>query len=121
MIRKIETVILLCFCLLLSTAMAEERRVVRVAFPEQDGMSMISQTGKVDLFGPMLKSAAVEDMFEMPENSYGTVYTTLCALTTSRLRENNIKSVKPLRVGLLEKAETLYTTYFRSADDVFAL
>ena len=121
MIRRIGTVILLCFCLLLSTAMAEERRVVRVAFPEQDGMSMISQTGKVDLFGPMLKSAAVEDMFEMPENSYGTVYTTLCALTTSRLRENNIKSVKPLRVGLLEKAETLYTTYFRSADDVFAL
>ena len=151
MIRRIETVILLCFCLMLSTAAADGRRVVRVAFPEQDGMSMISQTGKitgcnddslekiseytgwqmeyvayaagnyneavtdaindlregnVDLLGPMLKSAAVEDMFEMPENSYGTVYTTLCTLTTSRLRENNIKSMKPLRVGLLEKTET---------------
>ena len=47
MIRRIETVILLCFCLMLSTAAADGRRVVRVAFPEQDGMSMISQTGKI--------------------------------------------------------------------------
>lgn len=33
--------------------------------------------GQVDLMGPLLKNAATEEMFEFPENSYGTVYTTL--------------------------------------------
>ena len=35
--------------------------------------------GKVDLIGPLLKNAATEQLFEFPEHSYGTVYTTLCA------------------------------------------
>lgn len=114
---------LLCFCW--AGAAAQERRVVRVAFPEQDGMRMVTQSGKitgynydylekvseyigwemeyvayatgnyneavsnaisdlqegkVDLLGPMLKSTEAEEMFEFPENSYGTVYTTLSAL-----------------------------------------
>ena len=157
MIQRIGAVVLLCFCLLSASAAAQERRVVRVAFPEQDGMSMVTQSGKitgynydylekiseytgwemeyvsygtgnynedvtnaisdlqegkVDLLGPMLKSTAAEAMFEFPANSYGTVYTTLSALTTSRLRENNIKSVKALRVGLLEKADTRNSEVF---------
>lgn len=33
-------------------------------------------SGQVDLMGPLLKNAATEEMFEFPENSYGTVYTT---------------------------------------------
>ena len=48
------------------------------------------QQGKVDLLGPLLKNAATEKLFEFPENSYGTVYTTLCAKTTGNLRENNL-------------------------------
>ena len=157
MIQRIGALVLLCFCLLGASAAAQERRVVRVAFPEQDGMSMVTQSGKitgynydylekiseytgwemeyvayatgdyneavtnaisdlqegkVDLLGPMLKSTAAEKLFEFPENSYGTVYTTLSALTTSRLRENNIKSLKALRVGLLEKADTRNSEVF---------
>lgn len=99
-----------------------ERRVVRVAFPEQAGMSYVSRTGKVtgytydylqkiseytgwemefvaypaengseavsnaladlqdgkvDLLGPMLKTAGAQKILDFPENSYGVVYTTL--------------------------------------------
>ncbi len=64
------------------------------------------RAGRVDLLGPMLKTSQSEDAFEFPENSYGTVYTTLCAPATSRLRETNIQSVKPLRVGLWQQATT---------------
>lgn len=64
------------------------------------------RAGRVDLFGPMLKTSQSQDAFEFPENSYGTVYTTLCAPATSRLRETNIQSVKPLRVGLWQQATT---------------
>ena len=64
------------------------------------------QAGKVDLLGPLLKNAATEEMFEFPAHSYGTVYTTLNALTSGSLRENNLDSRAPLRVGLWEKAET---------------
>lgn len=127
------------------------RRVVRVAFPEQEGMSYISRSGritgynydylekiaeytgwqleyvsypsedgneavmsamqdlmegKVDLMGPLLKNAYVEENFELPENSYGTVYTTLNALSSSSLHENNVQNVKNLKVGLWEQATT---------------
>ena len=137
--------------LLLTAAALAEARVVRVAFPEQEGMSYIGHTGKitgynfdylekiaeytgwkieyvtyptadyneavsgamedlkagkVDLLGPMLKTAQSQAMFDFPENSYGTVYTTLCAPTTSRLRETNIQNMKPLRVGLWRQATT---------------
>ena len=128
-----------------------ERRVVRVAFPEQAGMSYVSRTGKVtgytydylqkiseytgwemeyvaypaengseavsnaladlqdgkvDLLGPMLKTAGAQKILDFPENSYGVVYTTLCALNTSPLRENNFTSQLLVRVGLWEQAET---------------
>lgn len=64
------------------------------------------KAGKVDLLGPMLKTKSAEEQFEYPEMSYGTVYTTLCALNTSSLREENINLQSPLRVGLLAQAET---------------
>ena len=135
-------------------AVAQEtapRRTVRVAFPEQAGMSYIGhsgkvsgynydylekiseftgwdmeyiaygsadgneavsaaiqdlQDGKVDLLGPMLKLEQTEDMFEYPENSYGTVYTTLCAPLTSTLRDSSLRAGQFVRVGLWEQAET---------------
>ena len=132
-------------------ALASDRRVVRVAFPEQEGMSYIGRSGKitgynydylekiseytgwqmeyvaypnedgnaavtaalqdladgkVDLLGPLLKNAYTEENFELPENSYGTVYTTLNALVSSSLHENNIQNVKLLRVGLWAQAAT---------------
>ena len=128
-----------------------ERQVVRVAFPEQEGMSYISredkvsgynydylekiseytgwemeyiayssadgneavgsalrdlQEGRVDLLGPLLKNEQTEALFEFPEHSYGTVYTTLCAPVSSSLRESGIRGVWHLRVGLWEQAKT---------------
>ena len=56
--------------------------------------------------GPLLKNAATEEMFEFPENSYGTVYTTLVALAAGSLRENNLRDRDVLRVGLWQTAET---------------
>lgn len=127
-----------------------DQKVVKVAFPEQEGMSFIGkfgkvtgynydylskvseytgwkldykfyygrnandnvvnamedvQTGNADLIGPILKNEQTEKLFEFPENSYGTVYTTLCALNSSGIRENNIKNKRTLRVGLWKQAE----------------
>lgn len=62
--------------------------------------------GKVDLMGPLLKNAATEKLFEFPESSYGTVYTTLNALSAGSLRENSLHDVELLRVGLWKTAET---------------
>ena len=134
-------------------AKAEEntRRVVRVAFPEQESMSYIGRTGKVtgynydylekiaeytgwqlefvtypsenrndavssalqdlkdgkvDLMGPLLKNQYTEAEYEFPESSYGTVYTTLCALSSSTLHENTVQNLKQLRVGLWAQATT---------------
>ena len=64
------------------------------------------QNGNVDLMGPLLKNEATEEMFEFPEHSYGTVYTTLNALTSSNLREQNLINLDVLRVGLWEQATT---------------
>ncbi len=128
-----------------------ERRTVRVAFPEQPGMSYVGHTGKitgynydylekiseytgwdmeyviyadedgnraitramddleagkVDLLGPMLKTEQAAERFEYPQSSYGTVYTTLCALRTSDLREISLRDCQCLRVGLWHQAET---------------
>ena len=82
-----------------------------VPYPSNDGNEAVSSAindlmeGKVDLLGPLLKSEQTEQLFEFPEHSYGTVYTTLCASSTSSLRENNIHQQKELKVGLWEKAE----------------
>ena len=83
-----------------------------VAYGSADGNEAVGsaltdlQDGKVDLMGPLLKNAATEEMFEFPEHSYGTVYTTLNALSAGSLRENNLHDLDVLRVGLWEKAET---------------
>ena len=134
-----------------SSDVSSDRKVVRVAFPEQAGMSYIGRSGKVtgynydylekiseytgwdmeyvaypsddgneavmnamqdlidgkvDLMGPLLKNSYTEENFEFPENSYGTVYTTLCALASSSLHENNIQNAKLLKIGLWTQAET---------------
>ena len=83
-----------------------------VAYGSSDGTEAVGsaitdlQEGKVDLMGPLLKNAATEEMFEFPEHSYGTVYTTLNALNASSIRENNLRNLSVLRVGLWQKAET---------------
>ena len=129
----------------------QARKRVRVAFPEQAGMSYIGQTGKltgynydylekiseytgwemeyiaypaedgneavgnaiqdltdgsVDLLGPMLKSEQTQQMFEYPETSYGTVYTTLCAPLSKNMRDSDLHSGTVYRIGLWEKAQT---------------
>ena len=71
----------------------------------QDAMDDL-ETGKVDLFGPLLKNEATRTKFLFPQKGYGTVYTTLSALETSDLRENNAKLLATLRVGLLKDADT---------------
>ena len=128
-----------------------KRRTVRVAFPEQAGMSSIDhngrisgynydylekiseftgwemeyvaypgengneavgnaiqdlQDGNVDLLGPMLKNEQTMEMFEYAENSYGTVYTTLCAPLNSQLKEGSIRNGIVVKVGLWEQAKT---------------
>ena len=83
-----------------------------IAYPDEDANVAVSSAlddlsaGKVDLLGPLLKNEYTEQLYEFPENSYGMVYTTLCALSTSSLRETNLQSRQPLVVGLWEQAET---------------
>ena len=64
------------------------------------------EDGKVELMGPFLKTEATEEMLAFPEQNYGTVYTTLCALESSNLREDNASALKLLKVGLWKQAET---------------
>lgn len=77
-----------------------------IAYPSADGNEAVGSAisdlmeGKVDLLGPLLKNAATEELFEFPEHSYGTVYTTLCALSSSSLREHDLITQDVLRVGL---------------------
>ena len=60
-----------------------------VAYPSDDGNEAVGNAmndlieGKVDLMGPMLKTEQAQQLFEFPAHSYGTVYTTLCALVSS--------------------------------------
>ncbi len=62
--------------------------------------------GKADLLGPLLKNAATEKLFEFPEHSYGTVYTTLCAQSSGHLREFNLYTSGKLKIGLWQTATT---------------
>ncbi len=149
--------IFLCLFLIFSiTVKAEEKsegktKIVRVAFPVQEGMSYFNsdgtpdgynylylekiaeytgwkmkyipydsgdtnenimtalqdlEDGKVELLGPLLKTDEMEKKLAYPEQNYGTVYTTLCALESSNIREDNAASLKLLRVGLWEQAQT---------------
>ena len=147
----LAAVCLLLPWLLPAHADEETGRTVRVAFPEQEGISQVDRSGrlsgynfdylekiseftgwkmeyvvypskdgneavgnamedlmdgKVDLMGPILKNAATEDMFEFPQTSYGTVYTTLCADINSSLRKNDLNTTQVLKIGLWEKAAT---------------
>ena len=103
MLKKIETLALLCFCLMLTAAAAEERRMVRVAFPEQDGM--ISQTGKITGCN-----------YDYPEkiSEYTGWQMEYIACATGDYNEAVSNAIGDLR-------ETLYNEYFRSTDDAFAL
>lgn len=64
------------------------------------------ESGKVDLLGSILKNQYTEQIYVFPEQNYGTVYTTLCALETGNLREDNAASAGTLKVGLWKQAET---------------
>ena len=81
-----------------------------VPYPSNDGNEAVSSAindvmeGNADLLGPILKNEATEKLFEFPEESYGTVYTTLCALSAGSLREHNLSTWPTLRVGLWEQA-----------------
>lgn len=61
--------------------------------------------GKVDLMGPLVKDGEEIDGLVYTEQSYGTVYTTLCALDSSSLREDNAGAEANLKVGLWKQAK----------------
>ena len=77
-----------------------------VYYPSNDGNEAVGSAssdlmdGKADLMGPLLKNEQTQALFEFPEHSYGTVYTILCALSSSSLREHNLTNQKLVRVGL---------------------
>lgn len=71
----------------------------------KDALADLEQ-GKVDLLGPLLINEETQNRIAFPEQSYGTVYTTLCALETSNLREDNAAAAEPLKVGLWRQAQT---------------
>ncbi len=83
-----------------------------IAYPDADANEAVSNAlsdlmdGKVDLLGPMLKNDQTQMILSFPENSYGTVYTTLCALNTSDLRESNFMNQSLIKIGLWETAKT---------------
>ncbi|SHK56207.1 extracellular solute-binding protein, family 3 [Hespellia stercorisuis DSM 15480] len=66
-------------------------------------MEMV-MNGEADLIGPILDGEQVREMFEFPQNEYGVVYTTLCALEKSDITSVNFQHIKPLRVAVYEKA-----------------
>ncbi|NCC44724.1 MAG: transporter substrate-binding domain-containing protein, partial [Clostridia bacterium] len=68
-------------------------------------MDMV-MNGEADLLGPMLKSDAVEELFDFPTDNYGVVYTTLCALEKSKITSVNYTKYSPLRVAVYKTAET---------------
>ncbi len=62
-------------------------------------------TGDVDIFGPLIKNSQTQELYEFAEHSYGTVYTTLCALSSSELQENGLENASDITVGLLKDAK----------------
>ncbi|MCH4207676.1 MAG: ATP-binding protein [Solobacterium sp.] len=60
--------------------------------------------GEADLIGPILKNNSTEQLFDFPEKSYGTVYTTLCAKDDGRVLESNFKEFEPLKIALIRNA-----------------
>lgn len=78
------------------------------------------ETGDVDLLGAMLQNEALEEMYLYPEHNYGMVYTTLEILDSNiEITEMNFMQMKPLKVAVLETAETRNSEleeYVREAD-----
>lgn len=61
--------------------------------------------GKVDLYGPVIRNEEITDTYEVGNESYGTLYTTLEASTTSTLKADAISNLNGLKVGLLKNQE----------------
>lgn len=92
---------------------AEERRVVRVAYPELSlddqlltGMELV-QSGEADLIGGMLQNDTLQESFLYPERNYGAVYTTLEALSSNpEISATNYMKKDSLQIAVLETATT---------------
>lgn len=62
-------------------------------------------SGEADMMGMMLKSDALTETYEYPENGYGTVYTILSALENNgELNETSFYEMDNLRIAVLENA-----------------
>lgn len=69
-------------------------------------MEMV-QTGEADLIGGLLKSEALEKIYDFSDMSYGVVYTTLSTMESNAvIRESTFRTLDPLRVAVYEKAAT---------------
>ncbi|MEG2191904.1 MAG: transporter substrate-binding domain-containing protein [Oscillospiraceae bacterium] len=61
--------------------------------------------GEIDLIGGMLKTPGMEENFTYPENEYGVVYTTFCALETrSDITQYNFPVQHKVRVAVMKGA-----------------
>ncbi len=61
-------------------------------------------SGKADILGPIISDADTQALFEMPQHSYGTVYTVLCASELGQISAENIKQFDTLRVAVYKNA-----------------
>ena len=69
-------------------------------------MEMV-KNGEADIMGCMLKLDGMTDMYDYPDQGYGAVYTTLSVLENNEaITETNYMVQNPLRVAVLEQAET---------------
>lgn len=90
--------------------------------------------GKIDLFGPMIKTPETEEMFAFPDYDCGTSYTTLCVDSENHeaFGYNNLKNIDGKKIGMftdmpenkpfLEYCEslglTVYPEYYESYVDL---
>lgn len=60
-------------------------------------------TGKIDLFGPMIKTPETEALFAFPDYSCGISYTTLCidGENTERYGYNDLQNINGKTIGML--------------------
>ena len=57
--------------------MAERKLKFEAAMERLSEVVSELEAGKVDLLGPLLKNEYTEEIYNFPEQDYGTVYTTL--------------------------------------------
>lgn len=76
--------------------------------------------GDADLIGPVFKNKQSVKEYEFPQRSYGSAYTTLSALDSSDLYENNVREKKLLKVGVLKdtKERNKEVAKFLKAEDI---